>query len=185
MADARPIAPRKAHPAVRVLVGLLTTASCVVTGGVLGIVFVKLFVPRRGMGWDQMADALGGLMVGALIGLILGIALAIRLTPRRQFVAVGVAVAVFGACWLYLYLTRGASRTASAVDLPAPRYALEMERIQHPQHEEVLRAWAAESEERLDAFRRGEMAAIPVEEVFAEIEDLRSDHGVSCRSAET
>ena len=30
--------------------------------------------------------------------------------------------------------------------------------------------WAQESEERIDAFDRGEIAAIPAEQVFAEIE---------------
>ena len=30
--------------------------------------------------------------------------------------------------------------------------------------------WAQESEERIDTFERGEMAAIPAEQVFAEIE---------------
>ena len=30
--------------------------------------------------------------------------------------------------------------------------------------------WAEEAEDRIDAFERGEMAAIPVEQVFAEIE---------------
>ena len=106
-----------AHPAVRVLVGLVTTASCVVTGAILGIVFVKLFVPKRGMGWDQIADALGGLMLGAALGLVLGVVLAIRLPPRRQLVAILIAVAIFGACWLGLYLTKmGTTQIGSAVD---------------------------------------------------------------------
>ena len=33
--------------------------------------------------------------------------------------------------------------------------------------------WAQEAEDRIDAFERGEMAAIPVEKVFAEIEKNR------------
>ena len=33
--------------------------------------------------------------------------------------------------------------------------------------------WAQEAEDRIDAFERGEMAAIPVEQVFAEIEKNR------------
>jgi putative addiction module component (TIGR02574 family) len=33
--------------------------------------------------------------------------------------------------------------------------------------------WAQETEDRIDAFDRGEMAAIPVEDVFAEIEKTR------------
>ena len=33
--------------------------------------------------------------------------------------------------------------------------------------------WAREAEDRIDAFDRGEIAAIPVEDVFAEIEKTR------------
>jgi putative addiction module component (TIGR02574 family) len=33
--------------------------------------------------------------------------------------------------------------------------------------------WAQEAEDRIDAFDRGEIAAIPVEDVFAEIEKVR------------
>jgi putative addiction module component (TIGR02574 family) len=33
--------------------------------------------------------------------------------------------------------------------------------------------WAQEAEDRIDAFDRGAMAAIPVEDVFAEIEKVR------------
>ena len=33
--------------------------------------------------------------------------------------------------------------------------------------------WAKEAEDRIDAFGRGEMAAIPVKDVFAEIEKNR------------
>lgn len=33
--------------------------------------------------------------------------------------------------------------------------------------------WAQEAEDRIDAFDRGEMAAIPIEDVFAEIEKIK------------
>jgi len=33
--------------------------------------------------------------------------------------------------------------------------------------------WAQEAEDRIDAFDRGEIAAVPVEDVFAEIEKTR------------
>ena len=34
---------------------------------------------------------------------------------------------------------------------------------------EIDEAWAIEAEDRIDAFERGEIAAIPAEEVFEEI----------------
>lgn len=96
----------KLHPALRLALGLATTASLAATGAITGVVFVRLFLPKRDMGWDAIADALGGLMVGALLGLVLGVMLAIYLAPRRQLGALAVAASLFAASWLTLYLTQ-------------------------------------------------------------------------------
>jgi len=39
--------------------------------------------------------------------------------------------------------------------------------------EEIDALWADEAEDRIDAFERGEMAAIPARDVFGEIEKKR------------
>ena len=39
-----------------------------------------------------------------------------------------------------------------------------------PSREEVDALWAAEAEDRIDAYERGEMRSVPVDEVFARID---------------
>ena len=42
-----------------------------------------------------------------------------------------------------------------------------------PDREEIDRLWAEEAERRLEAYEKGETEAIPIEEVFKEIENGR------------
>ena len=76
---------------------LLAILLLVISGGFLGMtlggLYVKWFVPKTGMGWDQLADLLGGLMVGGLLGITAGIGLFLFLPQRRRLVA-GAAMAV-------------------------------------------------------------------------------------------
>jgi len=73
--------------------GLLLGGLGLVSGALLGGLYVRVFVPPTGMGWDQIADALGGLMVGGTVGAAAGIALALGLSGRgRTFAAVGIIV---------------------------------------------------------------------------------------------
>lgn len=74
--------------------GFLLVVFGGVCGAVLGLLFVRLFVPRTGMGWDQLADALGGLMVGGLLGLVAGGVLIFLLGTRGRFLAAGVLLVV-------------------------------------------------------------------------------------------
>ena len=80
--------------------GVLASATVItavaVTGALLGLLFVALFVPKTGMGWDQMADALGGLMVGGVLGVVVGIVLAVALDVRRKLIAAGVCILIAG-----------------------------------------------------------------------------------------
>ena len=88
-------------------------------GGLLGIIlgglFVKWLMPRSGMGWDQLADLLGGWMVGGLLGLAVGLALFLRLPQRSRLWAgaglVGVSLIMVGG----LILTRPPSAEPEAV----------------------------------------------------------------------
>ena len=59
-------------------------AACSTLLGFLGGAFVgsRLLVQPGGMGWDRIADALGGMMVGTLVGLVAGCALAVKLEAR-------------------------------------------------------------------------------------------------------
>jgi hypothetical protein len=79
-----------------VLTSVVVIAAAAVAGAFLGLLFVALFVPKTGMGWDQIADALGGLMLGGLIGIGLGIALAVTLDVRRKLIATAICIAIAG-----------------------------------------------------------------------------------------
>ena len=79
---------------VRIAVGVGTLASTLLVGAALGMVYVRLFVPRKAMGWDGLADALGGMMLGGLAGVVLGLALIALVPVRTQLVSIALAVAI-------------------------------------------------------------------------------------------
>jgi putative addiction module component (TIGR02574 family) len=59
-----------------------------------------------------------------------------------------------------------------AISLPIETRMLLVDKLLqslNPTQAEVDKVWANEAEDRIEAFDRGEMAAIPVEDVFAEI----------------
>ena len=86
------------------LMGLIFSVSSLLAGGLLGILYVKLFVPAKEMGWDGIADMLGGLMVGGAIGLFAGIYLAWKLPLRKQAMGTGALLLIFGITLLGLKL---------------------------------------------------------------------------------
>jgi len=88
------------------ILGLLAGVAVVLATGLLGAMlgglYVRLFVPRTGMGWDQIANALGGLMLGGLIGLVVGLVVALTTSTRVR--AITAAVAVVGALAMIVIL---------------------------------------------------------------------------------
>ena len=87
----------------------LTGAFLLITFTLLGFLFGGLVATRimttGAMGFDQLADALGGFMAGSLAGLIAGIVLLRFLSPPKRWVAGLVAIAVICGCILYLRAT--------------------------------------------------------------------------------
>ena len=63
-------------------------------GGGMGVMILKSR-PRSGMGWDQIADALGALGLGGILGLVTFSVLSLRLEERRAL-GMGLAVLVLG-----------------------------------------------------------------------------------------
>jgi putative addiction module component (TIGR02574 family) len=55
---------------------------------------------------------------------------------------------------------------------PEERIALieDLQRSLHPTDPEIDRLWAEEAKDRLEAYRRGEIDAVPLEEVIANIQ---------------
>jgi MFS family permease len=89
----------------RIITGLVLLAINLIAGATLGGLWVKLFVPRKAMGWDGLADMLGGLMVGALLGGVVTVLLVFLLSVRWQWVWIGGATVVAGLILTGLALT--------------------------------------------------------------------------------
>ena len=68
---------------------------------------------------------------------------------------------------------------AEALELPPVERAELVEDIlssfEFTSRKEIDALWSQEAEDRIDAFDEGEMKAIPVEDVFAEIERTRKE----------
>jgi Ca2+/Na+ antiporter len=95
VSDQEQTSPRtRGHTLLTVLASFLLVVTGLTSGAVLGGLYVKLFVPRAAMGWDGIADALGGLMLGGLIGLVVSIVLASALTVKRRLQVSAVLLAV-------------------------------------------------------------------------------------------
>ena len=64
-----------------------------------------------------------------------------------------------------------------ALDLPPQERAAVLERLletfQQPPDAALDNLWAQEAEDRIEAFERGELPGVPVEEVFARIDRQR------------
>jgi putative addiction module component (TIGR02574 family) len=73
---------------------------------------------------------------------------------------------------------QGEQVLAEALNLPPVERAELVENLlssfEFPSRKTIDVLWAQEAEDRIDAFERGEMAAIPARDVFADIEKSRS-----------
>jgi len=88
MTNQTPVSPRSGWQIfLIIIVNSILLLTGTLSGSALGILFVKLFVPRKAMGWDGMADALGGLMLGGLIGIVVSIILISMISVRRRLQA--------------------------------------------------------------------------------------------------
>ncbi len=103
----------------RLVVGAGLLGSTTLVGTALGSLWVKLFVPRKAMGWDGIADALGGLMLGGLVGLLAGVILAVLLSRRAQVVGIVVGLVVTGGVFAGLAATAPKREAANSSPPPA------------------------------------------------------------------
>ncbi len=87
------------------LAAILLVGFAGLSGALLGGLFVRFFVPQTGMGWDRLADALGGLMVGGLLGIVAGAVLAALLSARRRMQAAAGFAALAVATFVVLAVT--------------------------------------------------------------------------------
>jgi hypothetical protein len=104
------------------------TAACVLAGLVfLGMIAGALVATRvmtvSGMGWDQIADTLGGLMVGGAVGLVAGLVAVRMLDARGRLAATAGALLASVAAAMYLQATPPNMRRTSGVPAPEPPVA--------------------------------------------------------------
>ncbi len=87
----------------RIAGGILFAVVFGIFGAVLGGFLAAKVLFSSGMGWDRLAQTLGGLMLGGGIALLLGIVAAFRLSPRTLYWG---SAAAAGASVLLILLAR-------------------------------------------------------------------------------
>jgi membrane associated rhomboid family serine protease len=64
-----------------ILLGALVVLACAIVGGLVG---GRLLTPDDAMGWDAIANMLGGLMVGAACGIIISLWMALARQKKSR-----------------------------------------------------------------------------------------------------
>jgi hypothetical protein len=95
------------------IAGLVLVLACGFFGAAIGLLGAKLLSPPGGMGWDRIADMLGGLMLGAGLGVGAGLYLTVGLSARARWWSAVVAV-VLGLGILFSLALTAPQRQAQA-----------------------------------------------------------------------
>ena len=97
--------------------------ALVVLGFIAGGLVATRIIGSSGMGWDQIADALGGVVVGSALGIAAWI-VAVRLlgSAGRLWLTGAAVVGCIGAS-IYLQSTPPRTRPGRVVDIPPPAVA--------------------------------------------------------------
>ena len=98
-----------------VATGCLFLAALAGCGFVVGVAVATRLLSTSGMGWDQLADALGGGLAGGVLGLVAG-ALSVRRASRRLRLILALAFLVAAALCLVLLRTTSPRTQARALD---------------------------------------------------------------------
>lgn len=98
--------------------GAVYLIALVGLGFVLGGTVATRLFPSGGMGWDQIANALGGVLVGVIVSAVVGAITVVRLSPRARLLLAGAAVAAVVACFAYASLTPPPGRPQSVPAAP-------------------------------------------------------------------
>jgi hypothetical protein len=103
--------------------------ALIIFGFIFGATVATRIMTTGGMGFDQIADALGGVMIGALAGLLAGIILIRQLSPPIRLVVTFIAIAATFGNVLYLRATPPNIRVGEPIDYgppPVARFSLEL-----------------------------------------------------------
>ncbi len=74
-------------------VAVVLVLACVLLGFVAGAFVATRVFPSGGMGWDQLANTLGGVMIGSGTGAVIGLILAFTLKHRARIWALAALLA--------------------------------------------------------------------------------------------
>ncbi|MEZ5488886.1 MAG: hypothetical protein R3F50_01035 [Gammaproteobacteria bacterium] len=102
------------------LSGAILLMALLFFGVIFGALVATRIMSSGGMGFDQLADALGGFIVGGALGLLAAIVLIRRLSPSKRLIVALIAIAGSFASVLYLRATPANIRDAAPVELPPP-----------------------------------------------------------------
>ena len=75
------------------IVAVVLVLACVLLGFLAGAFVATRVFPSGGMGWDQLASTLGGVMLGSGAGLAIGLILAFTLKHRARIWALAALLA--------------------------------------------------------------------------------------------
>lgn len=102
------------------LSGALLLAALLLLGVLTGGLVATRVIGTSGMGWDQIADTLGGVLAGAALGLAAGVVAVLKLgSSGRLWLAGGAVIGCLGAA-AYLQASQPRVRTGSAANIPPP-----------------------------------------------------------------
>ncbi len=111
-------------PRSRLLMGVVAVALvvvCVLLGLLAGAFVATRVFPSGGMGWDQIANTLGGLMIGSGAGLVIGLILALALSHLVRIWAAAAVLAGIAVTIVLLNIVPAPKRAApQRVELPPP-----------------------------------------------------------------
>jgi hypothetical protein len=106
----------KSERTARIVAGLLLVPCFLFLGLAAGVTIATL--NSTGMGWDRLADAVGGMMVGAVAGLILALLVARHLPVAKLRTAAIASIAATLLVWSVLAVRARNRQTLRNADAP-------------------------------------------------------------------
>jgi len=105
------------------LTGASYLLSVIALGATTGALVARYTAASSGMGWDQIANALGGLMTGGAVGLMAGLLTVRRLTGAAHVAAAAFSLAVVAGLVLFLNQVPPPVRSRPVTPVPPPAVA--------------------------------------------------------------
>lgn len=100
---------------------LLAVPSIAICGGFAGALVASRVLPNSGDGWDQIAQALGGLMLGTLVGMVLAIGVVLQASTRNLWRVGGGSSLIALLLLTLVYLHRPARESEPDPGGPLPK----------------------------------------------------------------